>query len=149
ASMSGGYRVRCDDSADETEGWARAAGKIAIRPVDCFTIWNTPRVEARESEAVAVTASPASSAQEGAKLNPLALRTQDWGPLQTGIVFESYNGKSANDNPRALCDAIRAERNDIALYWSVRDRRVDVPEGGIPVVEGTADWHRALATSRV
>lgn len=149
ASMSGGYHVRFGDSADETEGWARAAGKIAIRPVDCFTIWNTLRVEARESEAVAITASPPWSAKERTKFNQFALRTQDWGPLQTGIVFESYNGKSANDNPRALFDAIRAERNDIPLYWSVRDRRVDVPEGGIPVVEGTADWHRALATSRV
>lgn len=149
AAMSGGYHVRFGISADEPDGWARAADKLAIRPIDCFTEWNTLRVEARESEAVAVTASPPWSAKERTKYGRFALRTQDWGPLQPGIVFESYNGKSANDNPRALFDAILAERDDIPLYWSVRDRRVDVPDGGIPVVEGTAEWHRALATSRV
>lgn len=149
ASMSGGFHVRFGKSADDAEDWARVADKLAIRPVDCFTEWTTLRVEAREFETVAITASPPWSAQERTKFGRFALRTQDWGPLQPGIVFESYNGKSANDNPRALFDALQAERGDIPLYWSVRDRRVDVPEGGIPVVEGTADWHRALATSRV
>lgn len=149
ASMSGGYHVRFGESAEEADGWARSADKLAIRPVDCFTEWNTLRVEARPSEAVAITASPPWSAQERTKAGRFALRTKDWGQLQAGIVFESYNGKSANDNPRALFDAIRGERHDIPLYWSIRDRRVDVPEGGIPVVEGTADWHRVLATSRV
>ena len=52
-----------------------------------------------------------------------------WGPQTDGIVFESYNGKSANDNPRAIFEAITAERSDIPLYWSVRDRSVDVPPG--------------------
>src|SRR5699024_5613874 len=140
AAMSGGYHVRFGQSVADAEGWARDAGKLAIRPVDCFSEWSTLRVEAGESEAVAITASPPWSAKERTKFAQFALRTQDWGPLQSGIVFESYNGKTANDNPRALFDAIRAERNDIPLYWSVRDRRVDVPEGGIPVVEGTADW---------
>lgn len=149
AAMSGGYHVRFGPSVADAEGWARVAGKLAIRPVDCFTKWNTLRVEGRESGAAAITASPPWSAHERTKFGSFALRTQNWGPLQTGIVFESYNGKSANDNPRALFDAIRAERDDIPLYWSVRDKRVDVPEGGIAVVEGTADWHRALATSRV
>src|SRR5699024_11342887 len=50
---------------------------------------------------------------------------------------------------RAIFEAIRGERDDIPLYWSVRDRRVDVPYGGIPVVEGTVAWHKAMATSRV
>src|SRR5699024_6319539 len=149
AAMSGGYHVRFGASADEADGWVRAADKLAIRPIDCFTEWNTLRVEARESEAVAVTASPPWSAQERTKHGRFALRTQDWGPLQPGIVFESYNGKSANDSPRALFDAIREESHEIPLYWSVRDRQVDVPEGGIPVVEGTEGWHRGLATSRV
>ncbi|WP_181276321.1 bifunctional glycosyltransferase/CDP-glycerol:glycerophosphate glycerophosphotransferase [Brevibacterium oceani] len=149
AAMSGGYHVRFGETAETAERWARAAGKLAIRPVDCFTEWNTLRVESQQSEAVAITASPPWSVKERTKFGRFALRRQDWGPLQPGIVFESYNGKSANDNPRALFDAILSERSDIPLYWSVRDRRVDVPEGGIPVVEGTAAWHRALATSRV
>lgn len=149
AAMAGGYHVRFGPAVDQAEGWARVAGKLAIRPVDCFTEWNTIRLEGRSSGAVAVTASPPWSTQERTKVGSFALRDRNWGPLTEGIVFESYNGKSANDNPRALFDAIKAERDDIPLYWSVRDRRVDVPEGGIPVVEGTTEWHRAVATSRV
>ena len=149
AALAGGYHVRYGENTERAEGWARAAGKLAIRPVDCFTEWNTLRVVGRDSGAVSVTASPPWSAQERTKYGRFQLRGKDWGPLTDGIVFESYNGKSANDNPRALFEAIRAERRDIPLYWSVRDRRVDVPTGGIPVVEGTTEWHRALSTSRV
>ncbi|WP_193070087.1 bifunctional glycosyltransferase/CDP-glycerol:glycerophosphate glycerophosphotransferase [Brevibacterium aurantiacum] len=149
ASMSGGYHVRYGGSPETAHEWARVAEKLAIRPVDCFTPWNTIRMSSRNSGAAAITASPPWSARERTKFGLFALRDRDWGPLRNGIVFESYNGKTANDNPRAIFDAIRSEREDIPLYWSVRDRRVDVPEGGIPVVEGTAAWHEALATSRV
>ena len=149
AALSGGYYVRYGSSVSGFEGWARVARKLAIRPIDCFTEWNTLRVEGRESGAVAVTASPPWSSQERTKYGRFTLRDRDWGPLTSGIVFESYNGKSANDNPRALFEAILDERADIPLYWSVRDRRVDVPDGSIPVVEGTAAWHRAMATSRI
>ncbi|WP_420097750.1 bifunctional glycosyltransferase/CDP-glycerol:glycerophosphate glycerophosphotransferase, partial [Brevibacterium sediminis] len=149
AAMAGGYHVRFGRSDDTADGWARAAGKLAIRPVDCFTEWNTLRVEGREAGAVAVMASPPWSAQERTKVGQFALRDRDWGPVSSAIVFESYNGKSANDNPRALFDELRRRHDDIPLYWSVRDRRVDVPDGGIPIVEGTSAWHRAMATSRV
>lgn len=149
AAMSGGYHVRYGSSPESATAWARVAGKLAIRPVDCFTEWNTLRIEGRDSGAVAITASPPWSSQERTKCGRFALRDRDWGPLTKGILFESYNGKTANDNPRALFDAIRADCDDIPLYWSVRDRRVDVPKGSIAVVEGTAEWHKALATSRV
>ena len=149
AALAGGYHVRYGETADKVEGWARVAGKLAIRPVDCFTEWNTLRVEGRDSGAVSVTASPPWSSQERTKYGRFRLREKSWGPLSDGIVFESYNGKSANDNPRAIFDAIRDTESDTPLYWSVRDRRVDVPTGATPVVEGTARWHRALATSRL
>jgi len=149
AALAGGYHVRYGETADKVEGWARVAGKLAIRPVDCFTEWNTLRVEGRNSGAVSVTASPPWALSERSKYGRFKLRKENWGPLTNGIVFESYNGKAANDNPRALFDAIHEATTDIPLYWSVRDRRVDVPIGGIPVVEGTAEWHRAMATSRV
>lgn len=149
AALSGGYHVRFGSTPETAEQWARVAGKLAIRPIDTFTEWNTIRVEGRSSGVVALTASPPWSANERTRFGRFALRDVDWGPLQNGIVFESYNGKSANDNPRAIFDAIRQVDPDIPLYWSIRDRRVDVPEGGIPVVEGTVAWHKALGTSRV
>src|SRR5699024_6358407 len=139
AAMSGGYHVRFGTSLEDCVGWARVAEKLAIRPVDCFTEWNTIRLEGGTSGAVAVIVSPPWSNLERTKVGQAALRERDWGPLTGGIVFESYNGKSANDNPRALFDAIATARRDIPLYWSVRDRRVDVPEPGIPIVEGTAE----------
>ncbi|WP_423057946.1 bifunctional glycosyltransferase/CDP-glycerol:glycerophosphate glycerophosphotransferase [Brevibacterium linens] len=148
AALAGGYHLKYGET-NRADGWARAAGKLAIRPVDCFTEWNTLRVEGRDSGAVSVMASPPWASSERSKYARFQLREKDWGPLSDGIVFESYNGKSANDNPRAIFEAIRAQRRDIPLYWSVRDRRVDVPTGGIPVVEGTTKWHRALAASRV
>ncbi|WP_193101839.1 bifunctional glycosyltransferase/CDP-glycerol:glycerophosphate glycerophosphotransferase [Brevibacterium aurantiacum] len=149
AALSGGYHLRYGENEDQANSWARVADKLAIRPVDCFTEWSTLRVEGRDSGAVSVKVSPPWSPQERTKFGRFKLRKQDWGPVDTGIVFESYNGKSANDNPRALFDIINAIRNDIPLYWAVRDRRVDVPEGGKPVVEGTAEWHKALAASRI
>lgn len=149
AALAGGYHLKYGETTNQADSWARTAGKLAIRPVDCFTEWNTLRVEGRNSGAVSVTASPPWSAQERTKYGRFRLREKSWGPLTDGIVFESYNGKSANDNPRALFEAIQQERKDIPLYWSVRDRQVDVPKGGIPIVEGTAQWHRALAESRV
>lgn len=149
ASMAGGYYVRYGATPDFAEGWARVADKLAIRPVDCYTEWNTLRLEGRYSGAVAITASPPWSAQERTKHGRFALRERGWGPVGNGILFESYNGKTTNDNPRAIFDDIRTRRDDIPLYWSIRDRRVEVPPRGIPVVEGTAAWHRAIATSRV
>lgn len=149
AALAGGYHLKYGETPNQTDSWARAAGKLAIRPVDCFTEWNTLRVEGKNSGAVSVMASPPWSSGERSKYGRFQLRDKDWGQLADGIVFESYNGKSANDNPRAIFDAIRDTRSDIPLYWSVRDRRVDVPDGGVPIVEGTAAWHRAMATSRV
>lgn len=149
AALSGGYHVRFGSSPESSESWARVAGKLAIRPVDVFTEWNTLRLEGRASSSVAITASPPWSAAERTKHGRFSLRSREWGPIVNGMVFESYNGKSTNDNPRALFNAVLAERDDVPLYWSVRDRRVDVPRGGIPVVEGTSEWHRAVSTSRV
>ena len=149
AALAGGYHLKYGETLDQAEGWARAAGKLAIRPVDCFTEWNTLRVEGKTSGAVSILASPPWASSERSKYGRFRLRNKDWGPVTAGIVFESYNGKSANDNPRAIFNAVRDTRSDVPLYWSVRDRRVDVPAGATPVVEGTAQWHRAMSTSRV
>jgi CDP-glycerol glycerophosphotransferase len=149
AALAGGYHVRYGETNDRVEGWARAASKLAIRPVDCFTEWNTLRVEGKNSGAVSVMASPPWAPDERSKYGRFQLRDRRWGPLSDGIVFESFNGTSTNDNPRALFDAVRNEMGNVPLYWSIRDRRVDVPAGGIPIVEGTSSWHKALATSRV
>src|SRR5699024_1677771 len=98
AALAGGYHLKYGESTNQVDNWARAAGKLAIRPVDCFTEWNTLRVEARDSGAVSVLASPPWSASERSKYGRFQLRNNDWGQLTDAIVFESYNGKSTNDN---------------------------------------------------
>lgn len=148
AALSGGYHVRFGTTPEGSESWARVAGKLAIRPVDVYTEWNTIRLEGRASGSVAITASPPWSSKERTTHGRFSLRGQDWGPVSEGILFESFNGKSCNDNPRALFDAVRELGAEIPLYWSVRDRTVEVPAGGVPVVEGTAAWHSALATTK-
>lgn len=149
AALKGGYHVRFGATPETADSWARVAGKLTIRPVDCFTDWNTLRLEGRNSDAVAITASPPWSSRERTKYGRFSLRHLDWGPVDKGILFESFNGKSTNDNPRAIFDAIRSLDDETPLYWSIRDRTVEVPPGGIPVVEGTTTWQKALATTRV
>lgn len=149
AALSGGYFVRHGSSPNSADGWAFASGKLAIRPVDCLTEWNTLRLEGRATGTVAMTASPPWTTQERTRYGQFQLRERDWGRVTNGIVFEAFNGKTANDNPRGLFEAISTEYEGTPLYWSVRDRRVEVPSPAIPIVEGTAAWHRAIATSRV
>src|SRR5699024_9862588 len=44
AALAGGYHV-CYGATPETHNsWARVAGRLAIRPVDVFTKWNTLRL---------------------------------------------------------------------------------------------------------
>lgn len=149
ALMKGGYHVRYGVSHNSADGWARAAGSLATRSVDSFSKWNTLTVEARNSGAVAVMASPPWAKSERSRFAQHRLRERDWGPVTEGIVFETYNGKSTVDSPRALFEELKIIQPDTLLYWSIQNRTVEVPDGGIPVVEGTAAWHRALATSRV
>lgn len=149
AAMSGGYHVRFGATTETSESWARVAGKLAIRPVDVFTEWSTIRLEGRATGSVAITASPPWSSKERTKYGRFALREKDWGPVSGGILFESFNGKSCNDNPRAIFDVLLEGGVDVPLYWSTRDRTVEVPAGGIPVVEGTAAWHRAVAITKI
>lgn len=149
ASLSGGYHVRFGTTTETSESWARVAGKLAIRPVDVYTEWNTIRLEGRASGSVAVTASPPWNSVERTKCGQFALRALEWGPINNGLLFESFNGKICNDSPRALFDAVRKADVQIPLYWSVKDRTVEVPPGGITIVEGTAVWHAAMATTKV
>lgn len=149
ALMSGGYHVRYGSEPESADGWVRAAGRLAIRSHDSYTEWNTLTVEARPSGTVAILASPPWGREERSKYGKFRLRERDWGPLTDGIVFETYNGKSTVDSPRVLFEEIRELTPELPLYWSIRDRTVEVPEGGIPIVEGTAAWHRAMATCRV
>lgn len=70
-------------------------------------------------------------------------------PLEDAVFFETFYGRSSGDNPRAIDREIAERMPHITRYWSVTDRSVPVPEGGIAVVEGTPEWWRARGVSRL
>jgi CDP-glycerol glycerophosphotransferase (TagB/SpsB family) len=65
------------------------------------------------------------------------------------VFFESYFGQNVSCNPRALDRALSSIRPDAVRYWSVTDASVEVPVGGIAVIEGTAEWWRARSSARL
>jgi CDP-glycerol glycerophosphotransferase (TagB/SpsB family) len=70
-------------------------------------------------------------------------------PLEDAVFLESFYGKSAACNPLGIDASLAKLRPTTRRYWSVVDGSVAVPEGAIPVVEGSAAWWQARATSRV
>jgi len=67
---------------------------------------------------------------------------------ENSIFFESFYGRTAACNPRALDALIAAEHPEITRYWGVRDNSVGVPPGAIPVVYNTKAWWDARGRSR-
>jgi CDP-glycerol glycerophosphotransferase len=67
---------------------------------------------------------------------------------EPAVFFRSLYGEVANDSGAALHHELRRRRPDLTLYWSVHDHSVRVPDGGIPLVEGTREWHERLGGAR-
>ena len=75
-------------------------------------------------------------------------RATDFAPLDA-VFFESFYGRNASCNPLAIDRVIARERPDILRYWSVADASVQVPEGGIPIIDGSAEWWRVRGSARL
>ncbi|SIT71915.1 CDP-glycerol glycerophosphotransferase family protein [Microbacterium sp. RU33B] len=71
------------------------------------------------------------------------------GGLENAVFFESFYGRNASCNPLAIDRELARRAPGITRYWSVVDLSVQVPEGAIPVVEGSPDWWRARGSSRL
>lgn len=71
------------------------------------------------------------------------------GGTENAVFFESFYGRSVGCNPRAIDRALAAQAPGVTRYWSVVDLSVAVPEGAIAVVEGSPEWWRARAASRL
>jgi CDP-glycerol glycerophosphotransferase len=77
-----------------------------------------------------------------------AYRGTKYAPLDA-VFFESFYGQSATCNPLALDRELAAIRPDVARYWSVVDASVEVPEGSVALIEGSADWWRIRGSARL
>ena len=68
---------------------------------------------------------------------------------EDAVFFESYRGRSAACNPRAIDRFIAGDRPHTLRYWSVQDGSVEVPGGAIRIIEGTRAWWHARGSARV
>ncbi|MFJ4224625.1 CDP-glycerol glycerophosphotransferase family protein [Microbacterium sp. NPDC089695] len=71
------------------------------------------------------------------------------GGTENAVFFESFYGRSVGCNPQAIDRALSVQAPGVTRYWSVVDLSVAVPEGAIAVVEGSPEWWRARAASRL
>jgi len=67
---------------------------------------------------------------------------------EDAVFLESFYGQSASCNPLGIDRALAELRPGTRRYWSVVDGSVAVPEGGVPIVEGTREWWRVRGAAR-
>jgi len=72
-------------------------------------------------------------------------RTQ---PLLDVVLFETFAGKAAGDNPGALCKELASRDEDLELFFSVMDYSVEVPEGARPVIRFSREYFELLGRAR-
>jgi CDP-glycerol glycerophosphotransferase len=66
---------------------------------------------------------------------------------QTVALFESFQGRNVGDNPLDVYLELRARKPELTVYWAVTNG-VDAPAGALPVVWGSAEWLRLLASAK-
>jgi CDP-glycerol glycerophosphotransferase len=69
--------------------------------------------------------------------------------LENAVFFESFYGRNAGCNPLAIDRELARRAPAVRRYWSVVDLSVQVPDGAVPVVEGSPEWWRARGASRL
>ena len=107
------------------------------------------RILTRTDGSVAVAVIPPLTLGERSRRGHRLLIEREAGPLRPGVFLESFGGRSAGDNPAAICEDLAAHGVGAPLWWSVVDGTVRVPAGARPVVVGSPQWVEALRTSRV
>ena len=107
------------------------------------------RILTRTDGSVAVAVIPPLTPGERSRRGHRLLIEREVGPLRPGVFLESFGGRSAGDNPAAICEDLAAHGVGAPLWWSVVDGTVRVPAGARPVVVGSPQWVEALRTSRV
>jgi CDP-glycerol glycerophosphotransferase len=68
--------------------------------------------------------------------------------LADAVVFESWHGKYAACNPRAISEELRAQGHDATQHWVVQDFSVPVPEGTEPVLKWSREYYELMGSAR-
>ena len=74
-------------------------------------------------------------------------RGTTWEPREA-VYFESFYGRNATDNPRALDAEVARSHPELGRFWGIDDASIPTPPGSVPVIRGTREWWEARATSR-
>lgn len=64
------------------------------------------------------------------------------------VFFRTYYGESTTCCALGIHQELFRRNNQLKLYWSVKDTSVLVPEGGIPVVEGSKAWFEIYSRAK-
>ncbi|WP_424936611.1 MULTISPECIES: CDP-glycerol glycerophosphotransferase family protein [Bacteria] len=71
------------------------------------------------------------------------------GGTENAVFFESFYGQSTGCNPGAIDRELAARAPGVTRYWSVTDLSIAIPDGAVPVVEGSPEWWRARGAARL
>lgn len=118
-------------------------------PALTLTQWPSLRAELRDGVLrVGPPIDPAYDSGEGQDALERRYATRPQG-LENAVFFESFYGRSASCNPRAIDRELARRAPNVTRYWSVVDLSVQVPDGAIAVVEGSPEWWRARGAARL
>jgi CDP-glycerol glycerophosphotransferase (TagB/SpsB family) len=67
---------------------------------------------------------------------------------ERAVFFESFYGQTASCNPLGIDRALARIAPEVTRYWSVVDGSIAIPEGGIPLIEGSREWWRVRGSAR-
>lgn len=140
---SGSYRIRLCDGEGSLLVTTASAG---------MEMFERFRAEVREGDLViGPPVDPAYDSGEGRRALELRYTGGNTGaePLENAIFFESFYGRVAGCNPLAIDREVAAVAPEVTRYWSVVDLSVPVPDGAVAVVDGSPEWWRARAVSRL
>ncbi len=149
--MSGRYTLRGETGDGRWFRIAASTPVVAEAPRRLILPLFTCHVGVASGRRLAFTLSAPQTAGEFGSYNQRRLASiyQSRGTkLKHQFYFESFGGRQANCNPRALDRELASRHPDIPRYWGVVDASVPVPEGATPVVQGTEAWWAARQTSR-
>ncbi len=87
---------------------------------------------------------------DGANTARVLARVRMLAGLERPVAFfESYYGRNASGNPRAIDAELSRRRPDVERIWAVDHDGVEVPDGARAVVVGTPEWERARDRARL
>ncbi|MET0811522.1 MAG: CDP-glycerol glycerophosphotransferase family protein [Microbacterium sp.] len=134
---TGSYRLAVDGVDAETPGSLPVTQLGTLRAgLDGWAVRIGPPID------------PAYDSGEGQDALERRYQTRPGG-LENAVFFESFYGRNASCNPLAIDRELAVRAPEVRRYWSVVDLSVRVPDGAIPVVDGSPEWWRARGASRL